>query len=135
RRLPVVRSYVEDRTALLVRPAHDRYRQWVRAADLFEPDRAVLTDAGRARLNELAGWLNGLKPKGSDVVVVALADPKAAPSAAAAQALTQKQSEVIVAYLKDNHKVHKLGWVRTRNLKPIGLGIDPPPDHETGLPP
>ena len=31
KRLPVVRSYVEDRTALLIRPAHERHRQWVRA--------------------------------------------------------------------------------------------------------
>jgi hypothetical protein len=39
-----------------------------------------------------------------------------------------------VNYLKDNHKVHKVGWFRSRDVKPIGLGTDPPPDHETGLP-
>jgi outer membrane protein OmpA-like peptidoglycan-associated protein len=135
KRLPLVRSYVEDRTALLVRPAHDRQRQWVLADQLFEPGRAVLTDAGREKLNELAAWLNGVKPKGSDVVVAAYADPKVAPSAAAAQALTQTQSEVVVTYLKDTHKVHKLGWFRSRDVKPLGLGTDPPPDNETGLPP
>jgi phospholipid/cholesterol/gamma-HCH transport system substrate-binding protein len=134
KRLPVVRSYVEDRTALLVRPALDRPRQWVYAVDLFEPGRAVLTDAGRDKLNELAGWLNGLKPKGSDVVVASYADPKTVPSAAAALALTQTRSEIVVTYLKDNHKVHKLGWFRTRDVRPIGLGTDPPPDNETGLP-
>ena len=37
KRMPFVRSYVEDRTALLVRPAHDRHRQWAKAGDLFEP--------------------------------------------------------------------------------------------------
>jgi phospholipid/cholesterol/gamma-HCH transport system substrate-binding protein len=135
KRLPIVRSYVEDRTALLVRPAHDRHRQWVQSVDLFEPGRAVLTDGGREKLNDLAGWLNGLKPKGADVVVAAYADPRTAPSTAAALALTQKQSEVVVAYLKDSHKVHKLGWIRSRDVKPIGLGTDPPPDNETGLPP
>jgi ABC-type transporter Mla subunit MlaD len=135
KRLPVVRSYVEDRTALLVRPAHDRHRQWVRDRELFEPGRAVLTPAGREKLDDLAAWLNGLKPKGSDVVVAAYADPQAAPSAAAALALTQKQSEVVADYLKNTHKVHKVGWVRSRDVTPIGLGTDPPPDREAGLPP
>jgi phospholipid/cholesterol/gamma-HCH transport system substrate-binding protein len=134
KRLPVVRSYVEDRTSLLIRPAHERHRQWVRSDELFEPGRAVLTDSGRDKLNELAGWLNGLKPKGSDVVIAAYADPARAPSTAAALALTQKQSEVVVAYLKDTHKVHKLGWWRSRDVRPIGLGVDPPPDNEIGLP-
>ncbi len=135
KRLPIVRSYVEDRTAMLVRPAHDRHREMARASELFEPGRAVLTDAGRAKLSEFAAWMNGLKPKGSDVVVAAYADPTTAQSAAAALALTQKQSEVVVEYLKGAHKVHKLGWFRTRDVRPIGLGIDPPPDNETGLPP
>jgi phospholipid/cholesterol/gamma-HCH transport system substrate-binding protein len=135
KRLPLVRSYVEDRTALLVRPAHERHRQLVRADELFEPGRAVLTDAGRDKLNELAGWLNELKPKGSDVVIAAYADPAKVPSAAAALTLTQKQSEIVVGYLKDVHKVQKLGWWRSRDVRPIGLGTDPPPDNETGLPP
>jgi outer membrane protein OmpA-like peptidoglycan-associated protein len=134
KRLPIVRSYVEDRTAMLVRPAHDRHRQWARSSDLFEPGRAVLTDGGRDKLNEFAAWMNGLKPKGSDVVVAAYADPATSQSAAAALVLTQKQSQVVVEYLKDTHKVHKLGWFRSRDVKPIGLGTDPPPDNETGLP-
>ena len=135
KRLPLVRSYVEDSTALLVRPAHDRHRQWVHSDELFEPGRAVLTAAGREKLNDLAAWLNGLKPSGSDVVIAAYADPATAASPAAALALTQKQSEIVTAYLKDTHKVHKLGWFRSRDVRPIGLGTDAPPDNETGLPP
>jgi ABC-type transporter Mla subunit MlaD len=135
KRLPLVRSYVEDRTALLVRPAQGRQRQVVRSDELFEPGRAVLTDVGRDRLNELAGWLNGLKASGSDVVIAAYADLATSPSSSAALALTQKQSEVVAIYLKDMHKVHKLGWWHSRPVKPLGLGIDPPPDNETGLPP
>jgi phospholipid/cholesterol/gamma-HCH transport system substrate-binding protein len=134
KRLPVVRSYVEDRTAMLIRPSHDRFRKWVRSEEVFEPGRAVLTDAGREKLNEIAEWLNQTKPAGSDVVVAAYADPATSPSAAAALAVTQKQSEVVVTYLKDMHKVQKLGWFRWRDVKPIGLGVDPPPDNETGLP-
>jgi outer membrane protein OmpA-like peptidoglycan-associated protein len=135
KRLPVVRSYVEDRNALLLRPAHERQRQWVRTDELFEPGRAVLTDAGREKLNDLAAWLNSIKAKGSDVVIASYADPATSPSAAAALTLTQKQSEVVVNYLKGTHKVQKLGWWRSRDVKPIGLGTDPPPDNETGLPP
>jgi phospholipid/cholesterol/gamma-HCH transport system substrate-binding protein len=134
KRLPIVRSYVEDRTAILVRPAHDRHRRWALAAELFEPGRAVLTDAGREKLNEFAAWMNALKPKGSDVVVVAYADPTTAQSATTALALTQKQSQVVVDYLKDTHKVHKLGWFHSRDVKAIGLGTDGPLDNETGLP-
>jgi hypothetical protein len=69
------------------------------------------------------------------VVVAAYADPATTPSAAAALALTQKQSDVVVTYLRDKHKVQKLGWFRSRDVKPIGLGTDPPPDNERGLPP
>src|SRR5207244_721591 len=77
KRLPIVRRYVEDHAALLIRPAHDRHREVVAAGALFEPGRAVLTDAGRAKLDEVAVWVNGLNVKGSDVVVAAYADPMA----------------------------------------------------------
>jgi outer membrane protein OmpA-like peptidoglycan-associated protein len=135
KRLPIVRSYVEDPTALLVRPTHEQHRQCLPAGALFDPGRAVLTDAGRGKLDELAEWLSGLKVKGSDVVVVSYADPKAEASPAAAQALTLKQSEAVCAYLKDRHKVHKLGLLRWRDVKPLGLGTGPPPVPEADLPP
>jgi phospholipid/cholesterol/gamma-HCH transport system substrate-binding protein len=131
KRLPIVRSYVDDHVALLVRPTHERHRQVLAADALFEPGRAVLTDAGRTRLDEVASWLNGLKVKGSDIVVVSYADPKAEPSQRAAAALTQKRSEVVCEYLKDQHKVHKLSLLRRRDVKPIGLGTDPPIVPET----
>lgn len=136
KKLPFVRSYVEDRTATLIRPTHQRHRRIVQSQELFEPGRAVLTDAGRDRLNEAAAWLNGLKPKGSDVVIAAFIDPRTELSPSAAQAMTQAQSDVVANYLKDNHKIHKMGWFSfSRSVKPIGLGIDPPPDNEKGLPP
>ena len=54
------------------------------AATLFEPGKAILTDAGRAKLDELAPWFEQLKIKGSDVVVVTYADPKVEKSPRAA---------------------------------------------------
>jgi phospholipid/cholesterol/gamma-HCH transport system substrate-binding protein len=136
KRLPIVRSYVDDATALLVRPAHVRHRQYLPAAALFEPHRAVLTADGRQRLDEIGQWLSGLRVKGSDVVVAAYADPKAEPTPAAAHTLTQKQSEVICDYLKSQHKAQKIGMLTWRDVKPLGLGTDPPPiPADPGLPP
>ena len=43
KRLPVVRNYVEDPQAVLVRPDCERNRHCFAEADLFEPGRAVLT--------------------------------------------------------------------------------------------
>ncbi|MGH9678175.1 MAG: MlaD family protein, partial [Candidatus Acidiferrum sp.] len=80
--LPIIRGYVEDAAELLVRPSCEKNRKVFPEADLFEPGRAVLTASGRARLDELAPWLAGMKHKGSEIVVVSYADPRAAQSAA-----------------------------------------------------
>ncbi|HLN28280.1 MAG TPA: MlaD family protein [Gemmataceae bacterium] len=129
KRLPVVRSYVEDPLVLLVRPNCERARQCFAATDLFEPGRAVLTDDGRRRLDELAPWLAGMKQKGSEVVVVAYADSHG-PNLAVAQTITRQQSEAVCEYLKKYHKVHKLGWFSSRNVVPLGLGTLAPPIPE-----
>lgn len=129
KRLPVVRGYVEDPVALLVRPRCERYRQWFSADDLFEPGRAVLTSQGQQRLDELGPWLAGLKQKGSDVVVVSYADPKSA-NAQIARTLTAQQAEAVVDYLKKQHAVQKLGWFRSRAVKALGLGTGAPPAPE-----
>jgi phospholipid/cholesterol/gamma-HCH transport system substrate-binding protein len=134
KRLPVVRGYVEDPVALLVRPRCERNRQVFATCELFEPGRAVLTGEGRRRLDELAPWLEGLKHKGSDVVVVAFADPRTA--GAQSRNLTRQQSEAVVDYLQQQHAVQKLGWFRSRKVTPLGLGTSSPPVPETGpLPP
>jgi len=105
--MPIVRNYVEDPEALLVRPACERNRQYFAEADLFEPGRAVLTADGKRRLDELAPWLAGLKHKGSEVVVVSYADPKDS-SSAVARTLTKKQSEAVRDYLKSQHSIQKM---------------------------
>src|SRR5206468_1082854 len=122
-----------DMVALLVRPTHDRHRQVLPAEALFEPGRAILTDAGRAKLDEFAPWFHELKWKGSDVVIASYADPRCELTPEAARALTQTMSEVVVTYLKDHHKVHKLGLLSWRDVKPLGCGYGPPPQPEPGL--
>jgi hypothetical protein len=126
KRLPVVRSYVEDPLALLVRPGCERNRQWFAEDDLFEPGRAVLTARGKQRLDELAPWLGGLKHKGSEVVVVSYADPRSA-DVQAARLVTRQQSEAVCDYLKGQHAIQKMGWFSSRKVTPLGQGVNPPP--------
>jgi phospholipid/cholesterol/gamma-HCH transport system substrate-binding protein len=135
KRLPLVGRYVEDPLKLLVRSNCERNRQFFAEDELFEPGRAVLTSAGRARLDELAPWAAGLKHKGSEVVVVAYADPKKSEARAALE-LTRQQSAAVVEYLRKQHAVHKLGLVSTRKVTPLGQGVQPPPVPEKDpLPP
>jgi phospholipid/cholesterol/gamma-HCH transport system substrate-binding protein len=127
--MPLVRDYVEDSTNLLVRPDCERNRQYFAESELFEPGRAVLTAQGRQRLDNLAPWLEGMKHKGSEVVVVAYADPHKSP-AALARTLTRQQSEAVCDYLKKQHAIQKMGWFSSRKVTPLGQGIQPPPAPE-----
>src|SRR5262249_19252923 len=75
-KLPIIRGYYEDPVALLVRSGSERNRKVFAEGELFEAGRASLTSAGRERLDEVGRWANGLKHKGSDIVIVAYADPE-----------------------------------------------------------
>jgi phospholipid/cholesterol/gamma-HCH transport system substrate-binding protein len=134
--LPVVRSYVIDPHKELVRPECKRSRKWFAEADLFERGRAVLTEAGKKRLDSAAEWLNGQKAQGSELVVASFAAPDQ--NADFAQTVTQKQSEVVGEYLKSAHQVHRTGWWwwSTRPMSAVGCGTAPSPVPETEkLPP
>jgi hypothetical protein len=80
-------------------------------------------------LDELAPWLEGLKHKGSEVVVVAYADPKTA-NPTTAQTVTRKQSEAVCDYLKSHHAIQKMGWFTSRKVVALGLGANPPLEPE-----
>jgi phospholipid/cholesterol/gamma-HCH transport system substrate-binding protein len=130
KKVPLVGGLVEDPQALLVRPRYERNRKVFRESDLFEPGRAVLTAGGRERLNDLKGWLDGLKHSGSEVVVVSYADPKTTTDATHARTVTANQSKEVVEYLKKKFKVQKLGVVSWRKVVPLGMGVNPPPAAE-----
>jgi phospholipid/cholesterol/gamma-HCH transport system substrate-binding protein len=135
KRLPLVGRYVEDPVALLVRSNAERNRQCFAEEELFEPGRAVLTAQGRERLDRLAPWLEGLKHKGSEVVVVAYADPKRSAPKPALE-VTRQQSEAVVEYLKKQHAVQKMGWFSSRKVTALGMAVQPPPAPEPDpLPP
>jgi phospholipid/cholesterol/gamma-HCH transport system substrate-binding protein len=127
--MPVVRDYVEDPSALLVRHNCERNRQCFAESELFEPGRAVLTAQGRQCLDNLAPWLEGMKHKGSEVVIVAYADPRKA-SPTLAQTVTRQQSEAVCDYLKKQHAIQKMGWFSSRKVTPLGQGVKPPPAPE-----
>ncbi len=129
KKMPLVRGYVEDAKAILVRPDCERNRQIFAEAELFEPGRAVLTAGGRRRLDELGPWLSGLKHKGSEVVVVAYADPKNAKNSDA-RTVTRQQSEAACSYLKDHHAAQKMGWFSSRKVTALGMGTNSPPVAE-----
>lgn len=126
KRLPIIRNYTDDPATLLVRPTQVRHRTTIATDALFETGKAILTDGGRAKLDELGAWFEHLKIKGSDVVVAAYTDSITAANSAAAQTLTQKQAEVVSDYLKETQKIQKLGFMRSRDVKAIGLGHDAP---------
>lgn len=135
KRIPVLGAYIEDPTALLQRYNCERQRRCYNASDLFEPGRAVLTAQGKSRMDALAPWLEGMKHAGSEVVIVAYADPHSA-DARAARVLTRQQSEAVCDYLKSKYAIQKMGWFSTRKVTPLGMGADLPPLPEPDpLPP
>jgi phospholipid/cholesterol/gamma-HCH transport system substrate-binding protein len=135
KRLPLVGGYVEDPAALLQRYKSERQRRIIDVQYLFEPGRAVLTAQGRQILDGLAPWLKDLNRAGSEVVIVAYADPHSA-NPQAARALTRQESETVCDYLKTKQSIQKVGWFSTRKVTPLGLGVEPPPMPESeALPP
>ena len=97
---------------------------------MFEPGKAVLTTAGRGKLDEAADWLIKHKYENSEVLVAAFAEPSQMADFAAT--VTQKQAEVTVEYLRSK-KVHHTGWWwwSTRSIRSIGCGNNPTPVPET----
>ncbi|HWY88368.1 MAG TPA: MlaD family protein [Gemmataceae bacterium] len=129
--LPVVRNYVVDPNKELIRPDCKRYRKWFPEDKLFEPGKAVLTSDGKKRLDDASAWLNEAKDSAQDVVIAGFAGPNLNPDFALA--LTQKQSEAVMEYLKSNYRVHRTGfWFwSNRSVRCIGVGNNPPPVPET----
>ncbi len=127
KKLPLIRNYVEDYQTLLYRPDCERDRRAYAAVNLFEPGSAVLSSEGKQHLNNLAPWFESLRIKNSDIVVVSYTEGSTTELAALAQVLTQKQSEAVANYLKENVRAHRLGWFTSRKITPLGMGTNPPP--------
>ena len=136
KRLPGVRSYVEDAHELLFRPNCERTPQWFTESELFTPGKAQLSDAGRDRLRELVSQLSDLtKHDGAEMVIVAYTDPRTDLSAEQAVLLTQKQSEAVRDFLKQAGAIYKKYWVFPRKVRLHGFGLEAPPIAEKDNPP
>jgi ABC-type transporter Mla subunit MlaD len=121
-RMPLVRSYVEDATALLVRPTMKRDRWTYVSKALFEPGTATLTYDGQVHMNNLANQLKMHKESGTEIVVAAFFDASdKSQTPPAALELTRKQAEVIANHLKGCN-VHKMGTFARRKVTPLGMG-------------
>jgi ABC-type transporter Mla subunit MlaD len=121
-KMPIVRSYVEDSTAILVRPTMKRERWTFETKHLFEPGTATLNYDGYVHMNNMANILLDNKAAGSEIVVAAFFDAAdKSQTAAAALELTKKQAEVIETHLR-NCKVHKMGFLSRRKVTPLGMG-------------
>ena len=126
-KLPIIRGYVENSNALLIRPAHHRERMVYNAGDLFHAKSAIVSESGNGHLEKVANWLRGVGNDKAEVVIVSFSDP-ADPDQTPASALemTRKQSEVAIEFLKARG-VHKLGWTTRRKMTPLGMGMNPSP--------
>ena len=121
--MPIIRGYVEDPVAKLVRPGSKSERRYFSSPDLFEPDTAILHNDGRRHLDAAAAFFSENKQSNSDMVVAAFVDPKAeGQNADAARRLTERQAEVVAEYLKDRG-AHKLGWWSRRKVTTHGFGL------------
>lgn len=130
-RMPIVRNYVENANAKLLRPDCRQEAMTYNVVDIFEPDSAILTADGRIHLKAVADWVRGQANSKSEAVVVAARDPgDSSQSAAALEQLTRKQSEVALEFLKANG-AHKMGWWSRRTMSSLGLGKTESP--ATGL--
>ncbi len=134
--MPLIRNYVEDAPTLLVRPDFNQEKRSFVDADLFEPNRAVLTSTAKESLTLVAQWLNQQKVYNSEIVVVSFLDPKNPDfTYAGAKKLTEKRSEVIVEFLREQG-VHKISFWTRRKVTPLGMGKDlSPVVDKSPLPP
>ncbi|WP_435006253.1 MlaD family protein [Tundrisphaera lichenicola] len=113
-----------DRERVLFKPGSERDSRTLKADELFEVGRSVLTEGGRKRLDEVAAWFAKTKRPKSEVVIAAFTDE--ARDADLAQILTQEQADSVRRYLVTKHKIDSLGWFSSRKVASVGFGSQVP---------
>jgi phospholipid/cholesterol/gamma-HCH transport system substrate-binding protein len=127
------RAYL-DRERVLYQPGAQRNSRAVRAEDLFEPGRSVLTPVGRTRLDEVGRWCKQASRPKSEMVIAAFTDDDRDQDLA--DVLTQEQADAVRKYLVEKHAIQSAGWFKRRKVASVGFGthtprtLDPlPPDQ------
>jgi phospholipid/cholesterol/gamma-HCH transport system substrate-binding protein len=126
-----------DLDHVLYQPGAVRERRTLADTDLFEPGRAVLTQPGRKRLDEVAAWFKKQVQgrKATTVVIAAFTD--APRDADLARILTQEQADAVRSYLVAHHGISSNGWFSSRKVAAVGFGTQRPRpeiDPAAGLP-
>lgn len=117
------RSFFE-RDRILFHPGAERDRRVFPSEDLFEPGRAVLTSAGRKKLDEVAAWFQKIKRPNSEIVIAVFTDDRN--EADIAQILTQEQADAVRKYLTTKHSIDSAGWFAARKVAAVGFGSEIP---------
>lgn len=125
----------DDPQRILYRPNATREQRVYDADALFDPESAILTADGKARLDEFARAFKEKKPaEAVEVVIAAFTDRPG--DADAARILTEDQAKAVKAYLQEQHKLFELPLFRQRKVAAVGFGTErPKPDPEGGAPP
>ena len=97
-----------------------RVRRALRADDLFEPGRSILTPVGQTRLDEIGRWCKQASRPTSEVVIAAFTDDDRDQDLA--EILTQDQAESVRRYLVDKHAIQSAGWFKSRKIAAVGFG-------------
>lgn len=125
-KLPIIRGYVTDSAALMVRPELKRETLIFNVKDVFQPGTAIIADIARPHLDNVANWVKASSTKSEIVVVGRCSSSDKTQTATSATELTKKQAEAALAYIKAS-KSHRTGWFSSRKMTAIGLGMGPSP--------
>ncbi len=117
------RSYFE-REKVLYQPGARKDSRLLRAEDLFEPGRAILTPTGRAHLDEVGRWCKRASQPRSEVVIAAFTSGGS--DADLAEVLTQEQADCVRKYLVEKHGIDSAGWFHSRKVAAVGFGNQVP---------
>ncbi|HMP04602.1 MAG TPA: MlaD family protein [Gemmatales bacterium] len=131
RNLPLLGKYWDTPSSLaavrlLVRPNFHRSAVTFREEELFAPGQALFLPGGLKKLDAWATQeLPRLPAKGSEIVIVAYQNAAVDPRVA--DVLSQRQAEAVRTYLIDHHKIDRLGWITSRSVQALGMGVRPAP--------
>ncbi len=123
------RAYI-DRERVLFQPGSQRNSRSLRADDLFEAGRSVITPYGRVRLDEVARWCKQASLPGTQVVIAAFTDDQRDQDLA--EILTQEQADAVRNYLVAKHSIQSAGWFKRRKVASVGFGTHIPPTLDPG---
>lgn len=121
-----VGRWMQDHYQMLVRPEAHTRRFAFPETELFEPGKAVLTAAGKKRLDEAAVLIRKTDAENAEVLVAGFASDE--PDSRLAELTSRKQAEAVLRYLVEQHSVQKTGWFAWRKTSSFGFGNAKPPN-------